>query len=93
MPWISSVRRDVLLVLEAVKDVGDILRYASVDLRGDREVVLAAVSSDGLAIQYAVEHLRRDPKIISIAVAGTLDAWYFVPSDCKPENLPVEMVR
>ena len=40
-------------VLEAVKQDGYALEYASEELRGDREVVLAAVKQNGRALEQA----------------------------------------
>ena len=45
-------------VLEAVKQEGFALRFASDELRGDREVVLEAVKQDGDALEFASEELR-----------------------------------
>ena len=45
-------------VLAAVKQDGYALRFASDELRGDKEVVLAAVKQDGRAFEYASEELR-----------------------------------
>ena len=55
-------------VLEAVKQKGSALLYASYELQGDRDVVLEAVQRYGLALMYASEELRADPEIVLAAV-------------------------
>ena len=49
-------------VLEAVKQDGDALQYASEELRADREVVMEAVKQNAYALFYASEELQDDLK-------------------------------
>ena len=63
--------REVVMV--AVKQCGWLLRYASEELRADREVVLAAASADdcgGEALQYASDDLRSDRDVVLAAAAS-----------------------
>ena len=46
------------IVLEAVKQDGYALEYASAALKDDREIVLEAVKQDGEALKYASAGLR-----------------------------------
>ena len=63
--------------LAAVKQYGDALRYASLELQSDREVVLAAVQQYGGALKYASEELRADREVVVTAVRQYGDAlWY-----------------
>ena len=39
--------------MEAVKQDGRALQYASAELKGDREIVMEAVAQDPKALQYA----------------------------------------
>lgn len=55
-------------VLEAVKQNGWSLQYASEDLKRDREIVLTAVKQYGRSLQYAGEELRGDREIVLAAV-------------------------
>ena len=57
---------DHQFMLEAVKQDGRALEYASEELRGDREVVLEAVKQDefGSTLQYASPELRGDLQMI-----------------------------
>ena len=48
------------MVLEAVNH-GDSLRYASKELKNDKEAVLAALKQRG-SIEYASEELKNDKK-------------------------------
>jgi len=54
-------------VLEAVKQNGRALQFASADLKGDKDVVLAAVQQDGESLQYASQELQRDPEVVLAA--------------------------
>jgi hypothetical protein len=54
--------------MEAVKEWGDSLWYASNELRNDREVVMEAVMQSGWALEYASERLRKDREVVSVAV-------------------------
>ena len=45
------------------------LKYASNQLRGDRDIVLKAVSLSGKALKYATEDLKADPKIMMKVVS------------------------
>ena len=51
--------------MEAVKQSGEALRYASEDLRGDSDVVMEAVKNRGGALRYASDDLKNDKDIIA----------------------------
>eukprot|EP00972_Heterocapsa_arctica_P010646 1562545-Heterocapsa_arctica.AAC.1 len=53
----------VVEVLEAVKQDGLALRFASAELKGDREVVMEAVKQSGLALRFASQELMGDREI------------------------------
>ena len=63
---IVAIRKEV--VLEAVKQDGRALEYASEELRGDKEVVMEAVKQYGRALEYASEELRGDKEVVMEAV-------------------------
>jgi len=44
------------------------LRYASEDLRGDKEVVLYIVKKEGTALEFASDELRGDKEVVLVAV-------------------------
>ena len=53
--------------MAAVKQNGEALRYASAELKGDREVVMAAVKQDWRALEYASEELKGDREVMMAA--------------------------
>jgi hypothetical protein len=65
------LKEDREIVLEAVKNYGGALEYASENLKEDREIVLEAVKNDGSALKYASENLQEDRKIILEAENNT----------------------
>lgn len=58
----NSTKREVL---EAVKQDGWSLGYASDELRGDKNVVLAAVKNNQTAFDLASEELQKDLDVIT----------------------------
>lgn len=55
-----------------MKSRGDLLKYASVDLRADKEVVFEAAMNDGIALQFAsVDPFFR--RLLEAAMYGKLD--------------------
>ena len=46
--------------MAAVREYGLALKYASPELRADKEVVMEAVRQNGLALQYASPELKAD---------------------------------
>jgi hypothetical protein len=54
-------------VLQRVAQNGFALRYASKQLKNNKEIVKIAVAQWGLALEYASEELRNDPEIVKIA--------------------------
>ena len=59
---------EYLTVLEAVRSDGLLLKFASENLKADKEVVLEAVKSDGRAFEYASENLKADKEVVLEAV-------------------------
>lgn len=57
-------RGDREIVLAAVTQNGNALRFASVDLKADREVVLAAMAQNVSAFRFASPALQNDPRVI-----------------------------
>ena len=54
--------------MEAVKQSGEALEYASEALKNDREIVLEAVKQNGDALAYAGEDLKNDREIVLEAI-------------------------
>jgi trimethylamine:corrinoid methyltransferase-like protein len=55
-------------VLEAVKQNGMALRFASEELRADKEIVLAAVKQSDKAFRYVSDELKADKNIVIVAL-------------------------
>ena len=69
----EDLRSDRDTVLECVKRDGEMLRYASDELKKCPVIVLASVQCSASAIQYAAEEVRADHEIFTAAVVG--GAW------------------
>lgn len=54
-------------MIEAVKQNGILLEYASFELRNDKELVLIAVTQTGLSYKYASQELQLDKDVILTA--------------------------
>ena len=69
----EEFRSDRDTVFSCVKRDGEMLEYASNELRNCPVIVLASVQSCGMAIRFASEEVRRDPEIFTAAVIR--DVW------------------
>ena len=67
-----------------MKHAGHALRFASPELRADRELVRAAIQRSGSALQYASHALRADLEILVEARKGHPD-----PSGHPAEDPPL----
>ena len=63
---VEEFKKDKEIVLEAVKNHGYALEYASERLRDETEVVLEAVKNYGDALYYTSVELRKDKDILAI---------------------------
>ena len=52
------------VVMKAVKQNGDALLHASVELKGDGEVVMEAVKQNGDALEHASVELHTDKEVV-----------------------------
>ena len=57
------MRDDDDVVLEAVKNKGLILKYASKRLRSNKEIAIEAIKQDKRAFDFIVPELREDAQI------------------------------
>lgn len=74
-PWIikmegvdPKIYNDKEIMIEAVKQNGNLLELASSELKKDKEVVLEAIKKDGTSLQYAEPELRKDKEIVLEAI-------------------------
>ena len=63
----DNLKSDHEVVLEAVKQNGNALRFASDSVKADREFLLEAVKLDGFALNCADEKLQHDPELRRIS--------------------------
>jgi len=64
----EELKKDKEVVLAAVRQDGDALKYASKELQKDKEVVLAAVWQHCRAPNDALEELKSDKDVLLAAV-------------------------
>ena len=64
----DNFRDDKEVVLEAVKNYGQALKYTSEPLRNDKEIVLEALKTNGWALEYASNSLKNDKDVVLKAV-------------------------
>ena len=83
MPPIVASKMDETLKKFSPTKNGLDLKYASAEIRADREAVLAAVAQNGWALRYASWELRRDPEVALTAVRNTGNALEQVPAEVQ----------
>lgn len=62
-----------MLVLIAVAHDGDYLKYASMEIRADKEVALAAITQTGEALGHASYEPNDDKEVVLAAVAANVN--------------------
>ena len=73
----ASIQGDREIMLEAVKQSGIALLFASPPLKNDREIVLETVKNNGGAIQWAHEDMYNDLEIVRTAREKTgMGKWW-----------------
>lgn len=79
-------------VLEAIKNDGEALKYASEELRGDKEVVLTALETNkddfGIkyTLKYASEELRGDREVVLAAINGDGRALKYASKELRQDR-------
>ena len=68
MARLGRAEGDREIVMEAVKQDGHALLFASAGLQGDREIVMEAVKQNGYALWHASAGLKGDREIVMEAV-------------------------
>ena len=66
-------------------------RYASEELRKDREVVMAAVQKNDVALEYASKDLRNDKDIVMVAVRQNGNSLRYASNEMKNDKNVVLM--
>ncbi len=72
--------------LAKVSKDGMHLRYASAELRADREVVLAAVGQTLWAFEYAAAALKADKEVVFVAVRQNSGALQYAAAELKADR-------
>lgn len=81
-------------VMAALEKDPLILRFASSNLKADKELVLRAVKSCWKALEYASEELRSDLDVVATALAQTQSALQFAAESIKDNyDLVLEAVK
>jgi len=81
--WEEELGPNGRVVPNSTPEFNNALRYASYELRADREVVLAAVQAHGLAILDASEELQRDPEVFRAARVMRMENGYQALPPCE----------
>lgn len=82
----GTIINDRKIIMEAVKQNTNALKYISKELKSDREYMLEAVKKDGLALQYVSEELKEDKEIALEAVKQNGIALRFVSEELKKDK-------
>jgi hypothetical protein len=77
---------DKELVLEAVKQNGRSLKYASEELKNDKEVVLEAVKEYGYSLYHSSEELKNDKEVVLEAVKKNSNSLDFASEELKNDK-------
>ena len=74
------------IILEGCKKDGQVLYYASKELRDDKEVVLEAVKHKGIIVKYASKRLLEDTEVIIAALTQNKKAEIFIPIEFREKE-------
>jgi hypothetical protein len=89
-----ELRNNKEVVLEAVKQNGGALEYASMELRNDKEIVLEVVKQNGYTLRYASEELRGDKEVILEAVKQNGNTLQFASEELRNDKeVVLEAIR
>ena len=84
--------KDREIVLAAVSNYGNALKYASKELQNDKEVVLTAVKNaewddchNDTAFMYASDELKHDREVVETAVKCCPSSFEFIPESFKED--------
>lgn len=77
---------DKELMLEGVKQDGQLLYYANEKLRDDKDVVLAAVSNKGIILKYASKRLRSDKEVGFAAIKQDKKAEMYLTDELREDE-------
>lgn len=89
--WVIAYASDKLfedkeLMLEGVKQDGQLLYYASEELRDDKDIVLAAVSNKGIILKYASKRLRGDKEVGLTAIKQNKSSDIYLTDELRADD-------
>jgi len=71
----ERLKRNIKLVILALKRKGSLLQIFSEAIRDNKEAVIEAVSNCGKSLQFASERLRKDPDVVLPAIRSCTDSF------------------
>lgn len=72
--------------MTAVQQYGLALRFASEELRNNKNIVLAAVQQNGLALQFTSKEFQNNKEIVLAALQSTPDAFEYASPRLKQDQ-------
>jgi hypothetical protein len=91
----ENLRNDYEIVLEAIRNDGDNLMFASDNLKNNSEIVLEAIQNKFKSICYASDDLKNNPDFILSALeqnSNNLCALYFILNTVKENSLIISHI-
>ena len=88
---ISHIPDYQIIVLEAIKQNGFALQFASPEMKKQKEVVIPAVQQNGLALQFADPDLQDDIEVVKAAVQQNGLALHYASTRLKMAKCIVHM--
>ena len=89
--WVIAYASDKLfadkeLMLEGVKQDGQLLYYASEELRDDKDIVLSAVANKGIILKYASKRLRGDKEVGLTAIKQDKNSEIYLTDELREDT-------
>jgi hypothetical protein len=81
--YVDKFKNNKELVLEAVKNKGEAIQFASEDLQCDNEIVLTALSNDGMALRVCDDYVKRNVNYTTIAFCNNQLSLKYASDDIK----------
>jgi hypothetical protein len=86
LEFVPQFKGDKDVVLAAVKQNGEALKFASEELQGDKGFMMAVVAQNGVALEFASEELQGDKEVVMAAVKQNGVALNYVSEELKADK-------
>ena len=88
MQYISlHLLSDKDFIIEIIYKIGGkLLKYASQELKADREIVLAAIKNHGCSLEYASEELKTDREVVLAAIKNNGESLKYASEELKTDR-------